>query len=372
MQLSNLALAYLLEEIRPVIEGSIVRKVQQVNPSGFKLKLQTREGTKDLVLVLDAFFLSGHTFPVEEKPGNFTLRLKKFLLNRKIMRLWQHKFERIVFIEFEGFSLALEMFHNGNLVLLDKDNTITDVLKMQEFSDRTLKRKEKYSLPPERGLDPLELTEKNLAEKFSESKKDAFHAFVSSVNIAPEIAEEVFFSQKIKKEKSASELSSNEIKKLVNSTKDFYTVSKNRLSPHKTEKSILAFPLSSLSKTSVPIASINYFLDDYYSSHTEQEIRKEQTQEKSTEKSKLEYKSIQQKTALETLSQDKGDSSLAGQKIYENYKEIHAILSTVHAMEKEKKPKQEILDFLQESLIPEWFKKIVSIDVKKKEIVLDL
>lgn len=371
MQLSNLSLAYLVLELKPVLEGALLRKVQQLKHKGFKFKLQTRQGTKDLVLTGDAFFLSSHLFPVEEKPWNFTLRLRKLLLNKKLLSVKQAGFERIVFFEFETATLCLEMFHNGNLILLGKDNEIIDLLTNQEFASRILRKKEKYVLPPSRGLDPSSLDEKKLHELFLSSDKDSFHALVSNVNIAPEIAEEVFFQTKLDKAQLAKKVSLTDAKKIAGKVKDFYALSAEKLSPVKSGKSVFPFSLS-FAKDQVPLESLNFFLDELYSQEFTQALGEQAVGETGTEKKKLESKKLQQETALRELSIANESSALSGQKIYEHYEELQALLEAVNSLQKQKKSESEIKEFVKELAGEKWHSKISKIDLKKKEIELEL
>ncbi len=372
MQLSNLSLAYLLEENKEVLTGSIVRKVQQLKNGGLKLKLQTRQGTKDLVMTLDAFFIAKHTFPIEDKPSNFTQRAKKFVNNKKIISVHQQKFERIIFIELQDSYLVLEMFHNGNIILLDKDKKIIDALTRQEFSDRTIKPKQDYVLPPIRGFDPLQINEKELLETLKKSDKTIFQTLAANVNIAPEIAEEVFLLTKIQKETQAKNITAQEVKKIAEKIKEFYTISKEKFAPIKTKKTIFPFPLKSAKDQGESIQSINDFLDESFSVTAETELKQELVGHASTEKNKFEYMQKQQEEAKGRLSEVKGDSTEKAEKIYASYEEIQAILNIVNTLHNQKKPKEEIIEKLKEVIGDEWFKKILEIDLKKKEITLDL
>lgn len=372
MHLSNISLAYLLLEVKGVVEGSIVRKVQELKEkSGFKLKLQTRMGSKDLVLTPDFFFISSHTLPVDEKPGNFCLRLKKFLLNKKVLSFSQHGFERIIAIKFEETSLILELFAQGNIILADRENKIIEVLKHYESAARTLKRNAVYSFPEQKGMNPLEASMEALSEKFTASKKDALGELLSSLNSSKEICTEILFLCGVDPKSNASSLSSVHVEKIVNQARQIYSVSKEKFLPHTAENTIIPFAFDTVANAK-KIDSINGYFDRQFSAGLESELVQKDSQLQNLEKKKLEINREKQLLAKTRLEEMQKTASEKAEKIYLHYEELQAILSAVNSLEKQKKPKEEILASLGAIVGEQLVKKIVSLDLKKKEIELEL
>lgn len=372
MQLSNIALSYLVLETKKTLEGSIVRKVQELqNNSSFKFKLQSKEGTKDLVVGKGFFFLTNHRLPVTEKPSNFCQRLKKHLLNKKILEVKQHGFERIVTIKLEGKSLSLELFHNGNVVLLDENNVIIDALELQEFKDRAIKKKQPYAFPPGRGISPLELSSEKIMEFFRNSDKDALRALFECANIAPEIAEEIFFSTKIPKDTPAKKISEKQAQAIAQKAKEFYLVSSEKYSPVSMKGIIFPFPLKS-KPDAEKIESITVFLDDAFSSQLGEMLAGTTGNQISQEKKKLEFLKNEQETARMRLEEVAETSAKKAELIYANYSEIQNVLSAIRPMEKQGKNSPEIMAGLKKLLGEHVASKVNAIDLKKKEVTLEL
>ena len=61
MQLDNLSLAYLIEELRPTLDGAYVNKVSQTDNGWLKIKLHSKKGSKDLIIAKNNFFISNYS-----------------------------------------------------------------------------------------------------------------------------------------------------------------------------------------------------------------------------------------------------------------------------------------------------------------------
>ena len=121
MQVSNLTLAYLLEEIRPFAVGAFVNKVQEIQKGIFKIKVHSKAGSKDLIVTDSALFFSNYSFTARQNSNTFFVKLRDFLSNKKISSITQHEFDRVAVIEFADFFLILELFHDSNAILADKE-----------------------------------------------------------------------------------------------------------------------------------------------------------------------------------------------------------------------------------------------------------
>ena len=372
MQLSNIALAYLVLETKKTLEGAIVRKVQELeNNSGFKLKLQSKEGTKDLVVGKGFFFLTNHRLPVTEKPSNFAQRLKKHLLNKKILEISQHGFERIVIIKFEGKSLALELFHNGNVVLLDENNVVIDALELQEFKDREIRKKQAYAFPPSRGISPLELSSEQIMAAFKKSEKDSLRALFELANIAPEIAEEIFVLTKIPKETPAKKISEKQAQAICMKAKVLYTVDAAKYAPVAVKENIFPFMLKSKPEAE-KTGPITVFLDDEFSGRLGETLAGTTENQINQEKKKLEFLKNEQETAQKRLEEIAETSAKKAELIYANYSELGNMLSAVRSMEKQGKNGAEIMKELEKLFGERVARMVTAIDVKKKEVTLEL
>jgi len=136
MQIPNLSLAYLVAELKPLLDGSILRKVQELDNSWLKMRFQTKQGTKDLIAAPDAVFLTSYSMPAKQTTSGYGAFLRKKLANKKVLALEQHGFDRILVMELEGFFLIFELFAKGNVILTDEKKTILSAFRKEQWKDR--------------------------------------------------------------------------------------------------------------------------------------------------------------------------------------------------------------------------------------------
>ena len=86
-------------------------------------------------------------------PPSFPMLLRKYLSGATVSEVRQHHFDRIMEIEFQKehkYTLIIELFSKGNIILLDEDGQIILPLKRKLWQDRRISSKEPYIYPPER------------------------------------------------------------------------------------------------------------------------------------------------------------------------------------------------------------------------------
>jgi len=102
---------------------------------------------------------------LEEGTDTAPTQFRKRLLRGKITAIEQLGTERIVCISLVGSEakkLISEFFGNGNIILVDEQDLILEALEYYEAKHRSIRKMLKYTLPPERGLDPLKVDEKSI------------------------------------------------------------------------------------------------------------------------------------------------------------------------------------------------------------------
>ena len=55
------------------------------------------------------------------------------------------------------YTLIVELFSQGNIILLDEENNIISPLKRKQWSDRDISAKREYIFPPENGINPQDI-----------------------------------------------------------------------------------------------------------------------------------------------------------------------------------------------------------------------
>ena len=157
-------------------------------------------------------FLTDKSFNFPMLPHSFAMLLRKYLRNRRVRRVYQHQFDRVLVFEFghedAPISLVFEMFKEGNAVLV-KDGKIVQPLFSRSFSARTIRARYEYLFPPER-FDPFQKSESELAEIMDLTGYDLVRCLAMDLNLGGVLAEEIIFELALDKNRITSELSYDE------------------------------------------------------------------------------------------------------------------------------------------------------------------
>ncbi len=166
MELDSAQARQIAQELDMLLGGAHLNKVQELEKNCLKIKLHTKQGTKELVIAPNAVYLTRYRLKAKENPGGFGAYLKKQLYNKRIEKVWQHSVDRIIVIEFKEHYLVCELFGQGNTILCSKDWSIMQPLRREEWKGRKLWKGEKYSFPQNLAKEK----EKELEEKISKAK----------------------------------------------------------------------------------------------------------------------------------------------------------------------------------------------------------
>ena len=192
-QMSSFDVARIADELRAYI-GARARKAYHPHWEQVVLRLNPNEEPQlDLVIVRGKrVYLSRRDRPMPPQPSPFSMLLRKHLMNSRLTDVRQHAFDRILALDFDtrdGIrTLVIELFRDGNVLLLDSNGVIIQPLTNVKYAKRTLKRGETYEFPPAQ-VDPRTLTESDLAELLSDSDGDLVRTLASRANLAGSYAE---------------------------------------------------------------------------------------------------------------------------------------------------------------------------------------
>ena len=102
-------------------------------------------------------------------PPPFAMVLRKFLKNARMTAVRQLGFDRVLALDFDTkfgqMHLYVEVFREGNVILVDHEGIIIQPLTHAKYSGRILKKGVQYQ-PPPAALDPHDLDETALQEMF--------------------------------------------------------------------------------------------------------------------------------------------------------------------------------------------------------------
>ncbi len=195
-----------LEENRDRIEGGFIKKIYQIGEKEFLLKIYKGETRSLYINLAGAMFFDSRETP--DTPSMFAMYLRKRFGNAKIIKVEQLNFDRIVKFDTGEYSLIVELFGGGNIIVV-KDGHIERAYHEREWRHRTILRGYAYEAPPSK-YHPLSDADR-VCEIIGESGRDAVRAIATQYNLG-RYAEEVCLRAGV--DKSTRELKEEECERL--------------------------------------------------------------------------------------------------------------------------------------------------------------
>ena len=186
-QASSFDVARIVRELSSMI-GARARKAYQPHYEQVVIRLNPKGSpSSDLVIVSGRrLYLSQRDRPMPSQPSQFAMLLRKHLNNSRLIEVEQLGFDRIVSMTFEHGSgklkLIIELFRDGNVLLLDEQGIIIQPLTHAKYASRSLKRGVKY-IPPPAAVDPREINRVKLDKLLDESDDDLIRTLAARGNL---------------------------------------------------------------------------------------------------------------------------------------------------------------------------------------------
>ncbi len=393
-EITNVDVYVGVKELQELINGKLDKAFLVDSQDGKELilKLHVPEvGTREVAIGIGKYKYITLTEYPREKPKNppsFAMLLRKHLKNIKITKIEQHNFDRIVKFAFQWgertYTLVVELFGEGNIILLDNEDRIILPLKIEKWSTRKIVPKEIYKFPPQRNLTPFNLEYTVAYEIFKDefgredNKNTECVRVISRIfGLAGMYAEEICEMSNV--DKKTINPSEEDLKKLFEGTKAFFNKMFNEKKPQIILKNGEYYDVS-------PIELIKYnskdydkkyydkfinAMDDYFSRFIlKKEIKKEETKLQKIVK-RQERILNNQIESLKKYEKQAEENQIKGDLVYANYNLVDEILNTLKSA-REKMDWKAIKKIIKENKDNPVLSKIVSINEKNGEIVLKL
>jgi predicted ribosome quality control (RQC) complex YloA/Tae2 family protein len=210
-ELSAFDVLALAGELRSV-SGSFIDKVLQPSERELVLRLKGPGGERRELVVEDCrwVYLRERQASEGAQPTPFAMLLRKHLENLRLRSAEQHGFERILVLSAgEGTELVLELFGEGNVVLVE-DESIVQPMREQSWEHREVRPGRPYHFPPPR-TDPRELDHGSFSKLLRGSKGDLVRTLAVSLNLGGRYAEEVCARTGLEPGRKVGKLSEDEL-----------------------------------------------------------------------------------------------------------------------------------------------------------------
>jgi predicted ribosome quality control (RQC) complex YloA/Tae2 family protein len=278
-EFTSFDVAAVVRELEEAILDSRVSNVYQLNSNTLLFKLHKPDNPAFGLVLESARRLHLTSYAIEKPlvPPAFCMALRKYLRNSWLTNIEQYEFERVVVFNFKaktgGFKLILELFGEGNIILLDGKGEILHALAYKRMRDRNVLRGEAFAFAPSSGKNPFKIKKEDLKEELKTfSDVEVVRALARFLSIGGVYAEEVLLRAGIDKIKSCSALGGSEIDVLYDSLQSllsFIPDSKLEscivLDEHGGFVDVVPFRLKRYeSFKNQPYANFNEALDEFY------------------------------------------------------------------------------------------------------------
>ena len=227
-QLSSFDIHVIVTELQELI-GCHIEKIYQLSRDEILIRIKNiQDKQKDSIYIRNGELICITQKQIETPtdPSNFAMTLRKYLLNGKITEITQHEFDRIIKFKIDkkegNYTLIVEFFSNGNIILVDQDGKIILPLIRQTWAHRTLKGRETY-IPPPAQTNPFDFTIERFTEVLQKSTADLVRTLAVNINLGGTIAEEICVLSCIDKKTKITELSNDDILRIFDVLKKFLT-----------------------------------------------------------------------------------------------------------------------------------------------------
>ena len=170
------------------LKGAYVKKAYMPHYEQIVLRVNPKAADQqDIVFVRGArIYTSQRDRPMPMTPPPFAMVLRKHLRNARLTGVQQVGFDRVLAFSFDTKNgertLYVEVFRDGNIILVDQDGIIIQPLTHASYAGRTLKKGVPYTPPPE-AMDPYGLDEASLGALLKESDRDLVSTLGGKVNL---------------------------------------------------------------------------------------------------------------------------------------------------------------------------------------------
>ncbi|WP_407393536.1 ribosome rescue protein RqcH [Methanobrevibacter sp.] len=341
--MSNVDIYTISDELNNLLSGARVDKSFQPTSDIVVMRFHVAgTGRVDLVMQCGSRIHTSQ-YPLENPttPPTFPMLLRKRLKGAHLESIKQHNFDRVIVMKFKKdkyYTLIVELFDKGNIILLDDEDNIILPLKRKQMSSRDISSKREYVFPEERGMNPITISEDELKEIFENSDKDVVRTLAMNglgSLYAEEIIQRSNETVEIEKTTPASELDDKQISTLYNSIREIFDnlkegLVKPQIVKNESKEDVVPLDLSKYQDfEKTYYSTFNEACDEFYSKKINSTIKDIKEAAWNKKVNKFEKRLNLQQETLDNFARTIEDSQHKGEVIYSNYPSIENIINVV-------------------------------------------
>ena len=361
-EITSIELNLLVRELRDKIIGSRLRKFYDLGNDSFRFVFY-KENNILIYLMLGKTINETNFSEEAGEATSFALSIRKRVLNSRLTDFRQLGMDRILLFGFthpEEYSLIIEMFGEGNFIIVNKHGIIESCYRNTSHKGREVRSGKKYEIPANEGITFENIDKDYISKAVAEAGKSEsklISALSSVLNIGPIYLEDIILRAKLDPKGSASE----GVGKLENALNEFFeNIREPKPRVYLKEGEPYDYSILPLLKYEDmefrEYESISMLLEDLYFNE-----RKKVEDKGARKRKELEASIAKQREALTELQKSGERYSLIGKKIFERMNEINILISYINSN------RRATLDELN-GVAQAYGIKIESIDLAKKEV----
>lgn len=342
--MSNVDIFTISNELNNLLKGARVDKSFQPTKDIVVMRFHVPgTGRIDLVMQCGSRIHTSQ-YPLENPttPPTFPMLLRKRVKGAHVESIKQHNFDRVVEIKVKKdkyYTIIVELFDKGNIILLDDENNIILPLKRKRLSARDISSKIEYAFPEERGINPMTVTEEEFKEVFNDSESDVVRTL--AVNglgslYAEEVIKRANEITELDKNTPNNELSEKQLEGLYAGFKDLFdNLTEDSIKPQivksESKEDVVALDLKKYEDfEKTYFESFNEACDEFYSKKVNTSIKSVKESAWNKKVNKFEKRLRLQQETLDNFYKTIDDSQHKGEIIYSNYTTIENIVNVVN------------------------------------------
>lgn len=274
----------IVQELNKKVINGKIHKIYEPNFDEIILGIYSNGKKYALNLVIQPqYYRANLTTTAKQNPNrapNFCMTLRKYLLGTHITKIYTKKFERIIFIEFEGFNKAKDfstkklvvelMGKHSNIILLDNNEVILDSLKhfsTNSGSYRNIYSGSKYVLPTSEKIDFMDIIDKEefyrvLTNNSARIGSKSLCNIISSTFTGISKSSILYFENRLNVSDELSNPSSNLLYEYINNILN----NVDNVCCVEFDNNYSISLINDLQTKKENNLQVNFFLDDYYTS----------------------------------------------------------------------------------------------------------
>lgn len=159
-ELYSIELIRLAGELNEKCSGFFIEQFYEISTGIFRIKLSNSGRKINIIFNIPYYASELASFATREDATNYAIGARKRICGFKISRLGLYNNDRIIIIDIEKGEvqkhIIFEMFGKGNMVIASSDMIAEMAYHSHEFSDRSVKPRNKYEAPKNIAIDPLD------------------------------------------------------------------------------------------------------------------------------------------------------------------------------------------------------------------------